>query len=58
MDYNSYRRKTVGFTVGEVGIGADFPVSIQSMTNTSPYDYEATYRQIRNLELIRNKKNI
>ena len=32
--------------VGGVGIGADYPISIQSMTNTSPYDYEATYRQI------------
>lgn len=50
MDYNSYRRKTNGFKVGSVGIGADYPVSIQSMTNTSPYDREATYRQVRELE--------
>ena len=46
MDYNSYRRKTVAFRVGDVGIGGDYPISIQSMTNTSPYDHEATYRQI------------
>ena len=50
MDYNSYRRRTNGFKVGSVGIGADYPVSIQSMTNTSPYDHEATYKQIRELE--------
>lgn len=50
MDYNSYRRKTNGFKVGRVGIGADYPISIQSMTNTSPYDYDATYRQIKALE--------
>ncbi len=50
MDYNSYRRKTNGFRVGNVGVGADYPVTIQSMTNTSPYDHEATYRQIRDLE--------
>ncbi len=50
MDYNSYRRKTVAFKVGGVGIGGDFPVSIQSMTNTSPYDHEATYLQIKALE--------
>ena len=50
MDYNSYRRRTNGFKIGGVGIGADYPVSIQSMTNTSPYDHEATYRQIRALE--------
>lgn len=46
MDYNSYRRKTSPVTVGDVGIGGNFPISVQSMTNTSPYDYEATYRQI------------
>ena len=50
MDYNSYRRKTNGFKIGRIGIGADYPISIQSMTNTSPYDYEATYRQISQLE--------
>ena len=50
MDYNSYRRKTRSFSVGGVGIGGDHPISIQSMTNTSPYDHEATYRQIRDLE--------
>ena len=50
MDYNSYRRRTNGFKVGSVGIGADYPVSIQSMTNTSPYDHEATYKQIRELD--------
>lgn len=46
MDYNSYRRKTIAFKVGAVGIGGEYPISIQSMTNTSPYDHEATYRQI------------
>jgi len=46
MDYNSYRRKTIAFKVGAVGIGGEHPISIQSMTNTSPYDHEATYRQI------------
>ena len=50
MDYNSYRRKTNAFRLGGVGIGGDYPVSIQSMTNTSPYDYDGTYMQIRQLE--------
>ena len=50
MDYNSYRRKTVSFMVGGVGIGGTHPISVQSMTNTSPYDYEATYSQIIALE--------
>jgi len=50
MDYNSYRRKTIAFKVGDVGIGGNYPVSIQSMTNTSPYDHDATYKQIKSLE--------
>ncbi len=50
MDYNSYRRKTLSITVGGVGIGGDNPISVQSMTNTSPYDKEATYSQIKRLE--------
>lgn len=50
MDYNSYRRKTTAFKIGGVGIGGSYPISIQSMTNTSPLDFEATYNQIRSLE--------
>ena len=46
MDYNSYRRKTTPVTVGNVGIGGSHPISVQSMTNVSPYDHEATYAQI------------
>ncbi|MBE6644206.1 MAG: flavodoxin-dependent (E)-4-hydroxy-3-methylbut-2-enyl-diphosphate synthase [Ruminococcaceae bacterium] len=49
MDYNSIRRKTRGFTVGFVGMGADHPISIQSMTNTDTHDKEATYQQTRRL---------
>lgn len=49
MDYNSYRRKTRSFKVGEVGIGGSYPISIQSMTNTDTHDVEATYRQIMKL---------
>lgn len=46
MDYNSIRRKTKAITVGNVIIGGDAPVSIQSMTNTDTHDTEATYRQV------------
>ncbi len=49
MKYNLYRRKTRSFLVGGVGIGADYPVPIQSMTNTDTHDYEATYKQIEAL---------
>ncbi len=45
MDYNSYRRKTRAFKVGDVGVGGNYPISVQSMTNTDTHDIEATYRQ-------------
>ena len=45
MDYNAYRRKTRKIKVGSLYIGADAPVSVQSMTNTDTHDIEATYKQ-------------
>jgi (E)-4-hydroxy-3-methylbut-2-enyl-diphosphate synthase len=44
------RRKTRPVHVGKVGIGGDYPVSIQSMTSTSTKDVTATVAQIRRLE--------
>ena len=50
MDYNKIRRKTNKVSVGRVEIGGNAPLSIQSMTNTSAHDVEATLSQIRALE--------
>ena len=50
MDYNSIRRKTKKIAVGNVFIGGDAPIAIQSMTNTDTHDKEATLSQIRALE--------
>lgn len=36
--------------VGDVGIGGDSPISVQSMTNTKTYDIESTVKQIHALE--------
>ena len=33
-----------------MGIGSDFPISIQSMTNTDTHDHAATLGQVRALE--------
>lgn len=52
MDYNAYRRKTKPILVGGVGIGGDYPVTVQSMTNTDTSDIEATYAQVRSLEAV------
>lgn len=43
------RRKTKNIMIGNVGIGHDYPVSIQSMTNTDTRDIQATASQIREL---------
>lgn len=49
MDYNMIRRKTRSFKIGSVGIGGNYPISVQSMTNTDTHDKEATYRQTAEL---------
>nr|WP_150460660.1 flavodoxin-dependent (E)-4-hydroxy-3-methylbut-2-enyl-diphosphate synthase [Nesterenkonia ebinurensis] len=45
----SPRRKTRNFMVGDVGIGSDHPVSVQSMTTTKTHDINATLQQIAEL---------
>ena len=50
MKYNEYRRRTSPILVGGVGIGGDFPISVQSMTNTDTHDVDATFEQVRRLE--------
>lgn len=44
------RRKTKKIYVGDVAIGGDAPISVQSMTNTDTRDIESTARQIHELE--------
>ena len=43
------RRKTRPLYIGNVGIGGDHPISIQSMTNTDTHDIDATYDQVMRL---------
>ncbi|HCS26510.1 MAG TPA: 4-hydroxy-3-methylbut-2-en-1-yl diphosphate synthase [Spongiibacteraceae bacterium] len=44
------RRKSRQIMVGNVAVGGDAPISVQSMTNTETCDVEATVAQIRQLE--------
>jgi (E)-4-hydroxy-3-methylbut-2-enyl-diphosphate synthase len=44
------RRNTRQIRVGDVTVGSDAPVSVQSMTNTQTRDVDATVRQIKTLE--------
>ena len=43
------RRKTRQLMVGNVGIGSDHPVAVQSMTTTKTHDVNATLQQIAEL---------
>src|SRR5256885_14693407 len=45
----SERRKTRQLQVGPVGVGSDFPISVQSMTTTLTSDVNATLQQIAEL---------
>ena len=49
-EYNLYRRKTRKVRVGNIFIGGDSPISVQSMTNTRTSDFDATLRQVKALE--------
>ena len=44
------RKKTKKIKVGNVIIGGDSPISVQSMTNTLTKDVDATVNQIKKLE--------
>lgn len=44
------RRQSRQIMVGDVPVGGDAPISVQSMTNTKTHDIDATVAQIRALE--------
>ncbi|HXA40597.1 MAG TPA: flavodoxin-dependent (E)-4-hydroxy-3-methylbut-2-enyl-diphosphate synthase, partial [Phenylobacterium sp.] len=44
------RRKSRKIRVGDVEVGGDAPITVQSMTNTLTADAQATIAQIRQLE--------
>ena len=44
------RRKTNKIFVGNIPVGGDSPISVQSMTNTDTRDIKSTIRQIKSLE--------
>jgi (E)-4-hydroxy-3-methylbut-2-enyl-diphosphate synthase len=44
------RKFTKKISVGNIGVGGDAPISVQSMTNTLTTDVEGTIKQIRSLE--------
>lgn len=43
------RRKTRNFKLGAMGVGSDYPVTIQTMTKTDTHDVDATIAQIHEI---------
>ena len=43
------RRKSRKIYVGDVAVGGDAPISVQTMTNTLTTDAQATIRQIQDV---------
>ena len=43
------RRKTRQLMVSDVGVGSDYPISVQSMCTTKTHDVNATLQQIAEL---------
>jgi (E)-4-hydroxy-3-methylbut-2-enyl-diphosphate synthase len=52
QDSNIKRRQSRQVMVGNVPVGGDAPISVQSMTNTETTDVAATVEQIRRLEAV------
>ena len=50
MPFEIKRNPTRQIHVGDVNIGGDAPIAVQSMTNTRTQDVAATVAQIRRLE--------
>lgn len=50
MDYNVIRKKTKRIRVGNTFIGGDSGLTVQSMLNTDPHDFGASYAQAKELE--------
>ena len=50
MNYNDIRRKTKKISVGNLAIGGDAPISVQSMTNINAHNIEETFIQVSALE--------
>ena len=44
-----HRKKTKVISVGDVKIGGDNPISVQSMTNTLTSDVKSTIKQINDI---------
>ena len=50
MNYQAIRRKSKEVAIGNIAIGGNRPIAVQSMTNTDTHDAKATLAQIRSLE--------
>ncbi len=49
MNYNQIRRKSRAVRIGDVTVGGNAPIAVQSMTNTDTHNVKATTEQIKQL---------
>ena len=49
LEHQIVRKKTRKILIGDVPVGGDAPISVQSMTNTPTSDSESTINQIKQL---------
>ena len=49
LEHQIVRKKTRKILIGDVPVGGDAPISVQSMTNTLTSDSESTINQIKQL---------
>ena len=52
MRYNDIRRKTKEIKIGNIAIGGNNPIAIQSMTNTDTHDRKSTLEQCLELQTL------
>lgn len=50
MNYNEIRRKTREIRIGNIAIGGNNPIRVQSMLNTDPTDFDSSYKQVSELK--------
>ena len=49
LQLGNIRRKSIPVKIGNIVVGGDFPIVVQSMTNTDTADIDSTYKQILDL---------
>lgn len=58
MEFNYCRRPTVTVKVGNVAVGSDYPIRLQSMNSTSTTDVEGSVAQALRIAQAGDRKSV